>query len=174
MSEQVNRSISSVPTVGTLVDIVGRKLDPKRRLTVSAGWREVMGYPSYVYLVPGVLATNDGNGSEEAVGCIEIVPPPVMDARLRVLHELDEDEPERVAMERYCRDIAQSYFDTEGRIRIPERFLEYAGITESVMMSGANDRIKVWAVDEVNENTKIDFEAFKKARIAMRPRKRGV
>lgn len=172
MSEQNNRSISGAPVVGTLVDIVGRKLDGKRRLTVSAGWREVMGDPTYVYLVPGVTLQSGRDGADKIVSCMEIVPPPVMDARLRVLHELDDDDPERVAMERYCRDIAQSYFDTEGRIRVPERFLEYAGITESVMMSGANDRIKVWAVDEVQENTKIDYEAFKKARIAMRPRKR--
>lgn len=171
MSEQINRAVSGTPAVGTLVDIVGRKLDSKRRLTVSAGWREVMGYPSYVYLVPGVVALSGRGGVDGLVSCMEIVPPLVMDAKLRVLHELDDDDPERMAMEQYCRDIAQSYFDTEGRIRIPERFLEYAGITESVMMSGANDRIKVWAVDEVDENTKIDFEAFKKARTAMRQRK---
>jgi len=173
MSENSHRAISSPSVVGTLVDIVGRRLDVKRRLTVRAGWREVMGDPAYVYLVPGVMIQSGAEGSERVVSCIEIVPPPVMDARLRVLHGLDDEDPERVAMERYCQDIAQSYFDTEGRIRIPERFLEYAGISDNVMMSGANDRIKVWAVDEVDENQKIDFEAFRKARTAMTRRKQG-
>ncbi len=165
---------SAPPVVGTLVDLVGRKLDPKRRLTVRAGWREVMGDPAYVYLVPGIMFQSGGDGVDRRVSCIEIVPPPVMDGRLRLLHELDDEDPERVAMERYCQDIAQIYFDTEGRIRIPERFLEYAEITDNVMMSGANDRIKVWAVDELDENKKIDFEAFRKARTAMTQRKRGV
>ncbi|MFA7173359.1 MAG: hypothetical protein WC340_08085 [Kiritimatiellia bacterium] len=102
-------------------------MNSKRRLTVSVGWREVMGYPSYVYLVPGVLAPSGGDGAEGLVECMEIVPPPVMDARLRVLHELDDDDPERVAMERYCRDIAQSYFDAEGRIRSLNDFWNMRG-----------------------------------------------
>lgn len=174
MPENCQRSISTAPIVGTLVDIVGRKLDSKRRLTVRAGWRDVMGNPAYVYLVPGVIIQNGPDGAEKTVSCLEIVPPPMMDARLRVLQELDDEDPDRAAMERYCQDVSQIYFDTEGRIRIPERFLEYAEITDNVMMRGANDRIKVWAVDELDGNKKIDFDEFRKARITMTQRKQRV
>jgi len=167
MVENSQKSISGVPCIGALVDIVGRKLDAKRRLTVRAGWREVMGNPAFIYLSPGFVVVNGSDSAEKRVECIEIIPPPVLNARLNSLQGLDEDDPKRIAMERYCLDISQVYFDTEGRIRISERLLEYAGISEHVMMSGANDRIKVWAVDAPDQEKKIDFEAFKKARIGM-------
>ena len=161
--------MSSGLGVGTLVDVVGRKLDQKRRLTVSAGWREVMGQPDFIYLAPGITSRKDLATGKE-ISCIDVLPKQVLDYKLKDLLDLPDDDPDREHIENYCENIAQVYFDVQGRIRIPERYLSYAGIKDKVMMSGANDCIKIWAVEEFEEEKRIDFVAFRSSRIAMAKR----
>jgi DNA-binding transcriptional regulator/RsmH inhibitor MraZ len=52
------------------------------------------------------------------------------------------------------------YLDIQGRIRIPDKFLAFAGLESKVVMSGAHDRIKIYADDGSEGSTEIDFDAF--------------
>lgn len=147
--------------VGMLVDSDRRKVDSKRRLTVRSSWRVTMGEPGTVYLAPGEI---EMVGSGEMVPCIEIIPPSVFNEKKLGLEGLIEDDPYRMKLERYLKYISQVDIDGDGRLTIPERFLKFAGITGEVVLSGAYDRIKVWAVADSEDDTEIDLDDFKRSR----------
>ena len=49
---------------GVLVGRFDHALDPKRRLTIPAEWRSVMGAPDFVYVFP-----------DPAEPCLDLIPP---------------------------------------------------------------------------------------------------
>ncbi len=155
MSESVKIEKDESVPVGVLVDTVRRNLDPKKRLTISAGWREVMRQPDYVYLMPGTRV--------DGVKCIDVIPPQVFDALFRMMQGMSRTDPRWKAVTLICDAASQVYLDIQGRIRIPEKFLKFAGLDEKVVMSGSNDRIKVWDDDGSESNAEIDLDAFKAA-----------
>lgn len=144
--------------VGMLVDSDRRKVDSKRRLTVRSSWRLTMGNPRSVYLAPGEIQRPDG---ADMIRCIEIIPPAVFNQKKIGLAGLSEDDPFRMKLEHFLRYISQVDIDGDGRVTIPERFLKFAGISGEVALSGAYDRIKVWAVAESVDDGRIDLDDFK-------------
>lgn len=155
MSESVNRGKDEFASVGVLVDTVCRSLDPKKRLTISAGWREVMRQPDYVYLMPGTKG--------DAIKCIDVIPPQVFDSLFRMMQGMSHNDPRWKAVSLICDSASQVYLDVQGRIRIPDKYLKFAGLDEKVVMSGSNDRIKVWHDDGSESNEEIDLDAFEAA-----------
>ena len=49
--------------INGLVDTFCHNLDPKKRLTIPSEWRDALGNPAYIYVMPS--ATED---------CLELVP----------------------------------------------------------------------------------------------------
>jgi division/cell wall cluster transcriptional repressor MraZ len=154
VSEIVNRSSDEYISVGVLVDSVFRSLDSKKRLTISAGWRQVMRDPSYVYLIPGM---KDGEK------CIDLIPSQVFDAINGMLKGLSRKDPKREAVSRFCNTASQVYLDIQGRIRIPGKFLKFAGLKDKLVMTGEGDRIKILAHEGVEGEAEIDFDSFDSA-----------
>lgn len=155
MSESVKPQKAEFTCIGVLVDTVCRSLDPKKRVTISAGWREVMRQPDYVYLMPG----KNGAG----VNCVDVIPPQVFDSLFRELQGMSHNDPRWKSVNFICDSASQVYLDIQGRIRIPDKFLKFAGLTEKVVMAGSNDRIKVWHDDGLASHEVIDLEAFEAA-----------
>lgn len=155
MSESVKAKQSEFTYVGVLVDTVCRSLDPKKRLTISAGWREVMRQPDYVYLMPG----KNGAG----VSCVDVIPPQIFDSLFREMQGMSRTDPRWSAVNFICDSASQVYLDIQGRIRIPEKFLKFAGLEDKVVMAGSNDRIKVWHDDGKASPEEIDLDAFEAA-----------
>lgn len=155
MSENVKQQKSEFTCVGVLVDTVCRSLDPKKRLTISAGWREVMRQPDYVYLMPG----KNGAG----VSCVDVIPPQIFDSLFREMQGMPRNDPRWSAINLICDSASQVYLDVQGRIRIPEKFLKFAGLEEKVVMAGSNDRIKVWHDEGLASPEVIDLDAFEAA-----------
>ena len=155
VSEGIKEKKNEFTSVGVLVDTVCRSLDPKKRVTISAGWREVMRQPDYVYLMPG----RNGAG----VNCVDVIPLQVFDSLFREMQGMSRKDPRWKAINTICDSASQIYLDIQGRIRIPDKFLKFAGLEDKVVMSGSNDRIKVWHDDGSGSSEEIDFEAFEAA-----------
>lgn len=162
MSENVNKNSEGrkVGWNGSLVGQIRRTLDSKNRLTISAGCRQLMGNPDYVYLAPGLKG-----GS---IRCVDILPPDVFDDYLEKCRGLPGNHERKRALEVICGAAAQVSIDSQGRVRLIDKFLEFAGVKGDVVMSGAYDRIKVWADDGSDGVEKIDLSAFEEAREELR------
>ncbi len=128
---------SGVATVGPglLVGRFDHALDPKRRLTVPAGWRDLMGAPPYVYVFP------DPNEK-----CLNLIPPAEMEGRLEKLRQRALfDKRAGEALRVFGENAEQAVVDVQGRIRIKDRLLMFARLSDKVVMIGAMNRIQLWS-----------------------------
>lgn len=120
---------------GLLVGRFDHALDPKKRLTVPAGWRDLMGSPEYVYVFPDPNET-----------CLNLIPPAEMEGRLEKLRQRALfDKRASVALRVFGENAEQAGLDVQGRIRIRDRLLAFAGLTGTVVMIGAMNRIQLWS-----------------------------
>ena len=77
------------------------------------------------------------------------------------------DEEQAAFYETFVSEANPVSLDTIGRILIPKRFIEHAGMTVDIRFVGVDDKIKIWSVDEYNrfiqktrENFKADARRF--------------
>ncbi|HOE61204.1 MAG TPA: hypothetical protein P5125_06615 [Kiritimatiellia bacterium] len=120
---------------GLLVGRFDHALDPKRRLTVPAGWRDLMGSPAYVYVFPDPNET-----------CLNLIPPAEMEGRLEKLRQRALfDKSASSALRVFGENAEQAVLDVQGRIRIRDRLLAFAGLKDTVVMIGAMNRIQLWS-----------------------------
>jgi len=120
---------------GMLLGRVEHALDPKRRLTLPAIWREVMGTPAYVYVIP------DPNSP-----CLNVLPPAEMEGRLAALRQKALFDPDATqALKTIGESSEQLMLDVQGRIRICDRLLRFADLSAQVVMIGAVNRVQLWA-----------------------------
>jgi len=164
MSEIVNIGANRTDGVGVLVGSKMRNLDKQKRLTINANWRHAIGADadgqSRVYLAPGV--TSDGRN------CLDVIPDCVIRRRYAFLEDIPEDDPRRALMAVVFESIDHKTIDVQGRVGIPDYLLAYAEIVDNVMMTGAGDCIKVTAAtDKTEEIKKVDFDAFRNARMEL-------
>ena len=152
MSVVREKSGGSISSPGLLVGRFDYALDPKKRFTIPAGWRDVMGAPAYIYVMP-----------DPREKCLNLVPPGEMEGRLAKLREkalFDKHASE--AMRIIGENSEQLTVDTQGRIRVRDKLLNFAGIDDKVVMVGAFNRVQVWCpalrpdVAEVDQKTLAD------------------
>jgi MraZ protein len=109
------------------------KLDPKKRLTIPSVWRDLMG-TSGIYLMPGI-------GRE----CLMLMPESVMSQMVQKLQGMQLSNPEEMdLMLTVASESDHLSFDAQGRIRIKDDHLAYAGLTGEVILAGAFNRIELW------------------------------
>lgn len=125
-------------------------LDPKKRLTIPSIWRDLMGQPSYIYVMPDI-----------ELHCLNILSPAEMERRLELLcgRPLFEDGLGEVLAE-LGENSEQLALDVQGRIRIRDRLLEFAQLTDQVVMIGAANRIQLWSPELRPERATIDKSAM--------------
>jgi MraZ protein len=126
---------------GVFVGRFTHSLDPKRRITIPSDWRELVGVPRRLLVLPGV---NDK--------CLCVYPVHEVMRRRESLGRLSiADEKGR----QFARSLAsrsdQVSIDPQGRIRIKDDLLEFAGLTNVVVMSGTFDGFELWNPDRWNE-----------------------
>lgn len=108
------------------------RLDPKRRLTIPAEWRAIVGDPAELFVIPSLGGKRPRH--------LRILPSRMMGPKLQNIHNLtmaDEDAED-------CLRIIGSRsqltgWDTQGRIRIRESLLAYAGFVEKPRKEADND-----------------------------------
>ena len=136
MSEKGRESVAG-STQGVSSGLVGRfdhALDPKKRLTIPSGWRLVLGNPEYVYAMPDPVER-----------CVNIMPKDEMDVMLSQLRQKALFDP---AQMRLLQVIGANsdllMLDSQGRIRISDKLLQFANLTTTVAMVGSVRMIKLW------------------------------
>ena len=155
MSRKVDESVATSTSVRTSA-LVGRydhALDPKKRLTIPSEWRELMGNPGYIYAMP-----------DRRERCVNLIPMADMDVWLEKIRAQSLFDP---AMNAVLQTIGQnSYllpFDSQGRIRICDKLLQFANLTTTVAMVGSVRLIKLWDPKALGSGNKVDQVAFSEA-----------
>lgn len=170
MAETTDRTERKSPIRG-LVDTFRHSLDDKNRLTIPSEWRDALGRPEYVYVMPS--ATED---------CLELVPVELMERMLQSYQSDDFFDDEADADERAIASISQMLkVDSAGRIRISDRLLAHANIKSGVTMIGGIRKATLWADEAKPESKdgKLDLTAYravveKRKLLAKAKRGRGV
>lgn len=120
---------------GVFVGTVSHGLDPKKRLTIPSNWRDQMqGKDNTLFIVPGI---------DEK--CLCVFPGREMTHRLSVIgHHSIADKKAR----QFSRIVASQSelitWDSQGRIRVKDELLEYAGIKDQVVMVGNFRFFEMW------------------------------
>lgn len=127
-------------------------LDPKKRLTIPSGWRAQVGSPRGLYVLPGLDQK-----------CLVVFPAGEMARRLQSLRQHSMADPKVRHFARVLGSAADLVaWDNHGRIRIKDKLLEYAALTEQVVLVGALDRFELWNPEsraQAGEMTREDLEA---------------
>ncbi|MCE9615038.1 MAG: cell division/cell wall cluster transcriptional repressor MraZ [Lentisphaerae bacterium] len=133
--EQDNTSLESqVSGLGMFVGNFVHSLDPKSRITIPAVWRAQVGKPESVYVLPDFHHK-----------CLNVYPAGEMIRKLESLRRYKmADEKAR----RFSRVLGGNSellaWDTQGRIRIKDELLTFAGLTDRIVLVGALDRFELW------------------------------
>ena len=139
--------------ISGLVDTFSHTLDPKKRLTIPSEWRDALGDPDYVYVMPS--ATDD---------CLDLIPVELMERTLRQYQSADLFDDDADADAQAIAQFAQMLkVDAAGRIRIGDGLLAHAGISGGVTMIGGIRKAKLWAAERrpATPKGKLDLSAFR-------------
>jgi MraZ protein len=131
-------------------------LDDKGRVNIPAKFRKATSEEAdNTYII--------SHGKDK---CLYIYPMDVYENKIvNIIDQLSETDPlHRAYMSLLGAKSVDASLDKQGRISIPLKFLEYAGITKDVQIVGAYNRIEVWDpkirsqyVEEI-ESSGIDLE----------------
>lgn len=70
------------------------------------------------------------------------------------------NEEQQKIFRKFVQNVEFVEIDASGRILIPKRYLEMAGIVSEVRFMGMYDKIEIWSKENL-DNTEIDAETFK-------------
>ena len=136
MSKVGKQSVAE-STEGGKSGFVGRydhALDPKRRFTIPREWRNLMGNPEFVYVIP-----------DPKDRCLDIIPTVEMESRLEVLRQKALFDPAlRPVLQKIGSSSEMPALDVQGRIRVSDKLLRFANLTTTVAMLGAVRMIQLW------------------------------
>ncbi len=110
-----------------------RQLDDKGRLALPAPFRTQLGEHCYL-----------AKGSDK---CIEVIPAPQFEADAAALMDATRrGETSRHARRALANSAAAVVFDKQGRVKVDDALLEFAGIPldSTVRITGNLDRIEIW------------------------------
>jgi MraZ protein len=110
-----------------------RTLDEKKRLGLPRRLRELLGEPATLFITPGpdqCLWLYTQAGLEQLAGQLDQAP--ATDAEARVFRRLYFAQTEAVDLDR------------TGRVLLPERLVQFAGLQHEVVLIGVRDHLELW------------------------------
>jgi MraZ protein len=109
-------------------------LDPKRRLTIPSAWRAQVGTPRSLFVLPDLY-----------VKCLCVFPGSEMQRMMEKVRKIPySDQKGRAFIREVGRQSDLVTWDTQGRIRIADRLLDFAGLESQVVLHGAFDNFQLW------------------------------
>jgi MraZ protein len=141
-----DQALSASSDKGLLLGRFDHALDPKKRLTIPSNWRDLMGQPAYVYVLPDL-----------DLPCLNLLAPHELEQRMASLRQralFDDGLGEALA--ELGENAEQLPLDVQGRIRIRDRLLDFAQLTDQVVMIGAANRVQLWAPKLRPERAAVD------------------
>ena len=152
MSKEENKSRSSAARAESAF-LLGRfdySLDKKSRFTIPAQWRQILGEPEYVFVMP-----------DRSRKCLNIIPLAEMESRLAKLREKALFDPALAqALHTIGANSEQVALDVQGRIRVSDRLLKFAGVKNGVTLIGAVRKIEIWRPSGGDKAEAIDQAAL--------------
>ena len=149
MSKEGSQSVAKSTGVGRsgFAGRFDRPLDGKKRFTIPSEWRNLMGDPEFVYVMP-----------DPTERCVNIIPMVEWEARMEKLREKALFDPAlKPVLQKIGANSEMPALDVQGRIRISDKLLQFANLTTTVAMLGAVRMIQLWdpavlpPVDEVDQ-----------------------
>ena len=119
----------------SLAGTIEHNLDPKRRIMIPARWREKMGNPKHLFVLP--------DPKEKCLSIVQYAEMALIQEKLRKINSFHPGYAK--LMRNFWSNCENVELDSAGRMRISEKFLMYAGITNVVMLMGCDRRIQLWA-----------------------------
>jgi len=110
-----------------------RTLDEKKRLALPKRFRDQLGEPGTLYVTPGPdrsLWLYTPTELEQLAARLDQAP--ATDAEARGFRRLYFAQTEAVDVDR------------QGRILVPERLMQFAGLTAEVVLIGVRDHVELW------------------------------
>ncbi len=136
----------AVSGIGMFVGDFTHSLDPKKRITIPAVWRAQVGQPESLFVLPDFHEK-----------CLNVFPAAEMSRKLERIRR--HSMADRKAME-FARTLGSSAdlvsWDTQGRIRIKDKLLDFAGIAGQVQMIGALDKFQLWNPELRDDSVEVD------------------
>jgi len=122
---------------GAFVGNFTHSLDPKKRLTIPSEWRAQVWSPKSLYVLPDVHHK-----------CLCVFPAEEMVRRLEKMrqHSIADTKARHFARVLASQSDLVSW-DSQGRIRIKDELLNFAGLVDQVVLVGAFDRFELWNPD---------------------------
>mgnify|MGYP003733337575 CR=1 FL=1 len=113
-------------------------LDEKKRIIIPSVWRDIVGEPKSIYVLPGLNEC-----------CLYVYPTRQWNQRLTRLHQTSYSDPKaRMFLRVLASQSELLSWDAQGRIRIKDSLLNYAKLVNEVRMVGAWDRFELWSPSE--------------------------
>lgn len=111
-------------------------LDPKKRLTIPSVWRSLVGAPKSLYVLPSFDTDRK---------CLVVVPASAMVQKLEALRRVSlADARARDFMRKLGAASDLVTWDTQGRIRIKDKLLDFAQLTDQVKLVGTFENFELW------------------------------
>jgi MraZ protein len=110
-----------------------RTLDDKKRLSLPRRLRELLGEPATLFIAPGpdqCLWLYTQTELEQLAAKLDQAP--ATDAEARVFRRL------------YFAQTEAADLDRSGRLLIPERLVQFAGLQHEVVLLGVRDHLELW------------------------------
>lgn len=136
MSEEGKQSVAESTGAGKggFVGRFDRPLDSKKRFTIPSEWRDLMGNPEFVYVMPDPMDR-----------CVNIIPMVEWQARMEELRKKSLFDPAlKPVLQKIGANSEMPTLDVQGRIRISDKLLRFANLTTTVAMQGAVRTIQLW------------------------------
>jgi MraZ protein len=122
---------------GVFVGTYEHTLDPKKRLTIPSEWRECVGTPNSLYVLPSADQK-----------CLIVFPGREMLQRLQRIRNLSYADARARQFARILGSQSQiAPWDTQGRIRVNDALLDFAQLKEQVVLVGVIEGFELWNPD---------------------------
>src|SRR6267143_866862 len=111
-------------------------VDEKRRIQVPAKWRPSKSGTELTL----VLWPKPKEGP-----CLRVLPPTKMAELMRDIEAMPNSDPNKVVLKRFIgSESEQVALDKSGRICLPEKMAQSAGIVDEAVLVGLLDRFEIW------------------------------
>ncbi len=120
---------------GLFVSSYTHALDPKKRLTIPSDWRESVGLPRQIFVLPA--------GGRR---CLLCYPARDMNRRIERIQQIPlEHARDRIMARTLLASMSDLVaWDAQGRIRIKDELLHYAQLQDQVLMVGSFGGFELW------------------------------
>ena len=112
-------------------------VDEKRRVQIPAKWRPAE---------PGTELTLVLWPKAKEGPCVRVLPPQQMAKLMKELNDMPNTDQNKVVLKRFIvSESVQVTLDKAGRICLPEKMAQDAGIGDEAMLVGLLDRFEIWS-----------------------------